>query len=188
MSGTARVLGVNTQRTGTNGNEITHLRMTPIIMGLDVIEVGCLFESGDLPVQVFQPTIQIGVVMLCIQISMSLWNLLKRRRNDQKITNPNASEIRLEMAMVDGIKSDESGVESHISFGESVPHNVLLPACEDLLELVERFKEGNDGCFICILSGGKSSFVYAICQGRWDVRGEARLNQIGERYILLTVW
>ena len=102
--------------------------MAPVIMFLDMLEVGRILERGVVPVKVQQPLV------------------------DMRVPVADGPSIALEVTVVDGIEAHDRRVEPDVRLGESVPDEkgrfsgVLCR--EHGLDPIERGKELIEGSFV----------------------------------------
>ena len=116
--------------TGPTGNDTTgvDVRMAPVIMLLDMLEVGRIFERGVVPVKVQQPLV------------------------DMRVPVADGPGIALEVTVVDGIEAHDRRVEPDVRLGESVPDEkgqLSGVLCRQHgLDPIERGKELIEGSFV----------------------------------------
>ena len=106
-------------------------------MCLDVVKVGSRVERWVIPVQVSEPSMNVGVA------------------------GPDVAEIAFEVTVVDRIEAYDSNIESDVRFRELVAHEVLF-TFEDGLDFIERFEKNLYSCLIGCLCCRESGFVDAI--------------------------
>jgi hypothetical protein len=103
-----------------------------------VLEVCCLFESFDIPVQVFEPSIQNWIVV------------------------PNRPQITLEVLHIDGIKSNNRRVQTDVKLCHiPAEHKRATIAMDKILHDIQRREDQGNMFIVCILIGSKSWFVDA---------------------------
>ncbi|KAH3671742.1 hypothetical protein OGAPHI_000447 [Ogataea philodendri] len=120
-------------------------RMRLCVMELDVIEVCCVLERRDGPVQLSNPQVQVRIL-----ISDHL-------------------QVTLEVLDVDRIETDNCSIQSHIGLGEMISCEVMLtgmmPFLQDLLYFVQVLKQSGHLFFVNLLFGGESGLVDTIVNG-----------------------
>lgn len=116
--------------------------MAPVIMLLDMLEVGRILERGVVPVKVQHPLV------------------------DMRVPVTDGPSIALEVAVVDGIEAHDRRVEPDVCLGESVPDEKgrfgAVLRCEHGLDPIERGKELIEGCFVRALFQSKTRAVYTV--------------------------
>ena len=111
------------------------------VMFLDVLELRRAPEGLFVPVQLPQPLVQRGV------------------------PGSNVPDVALEMLHVDGVESDDSGVQSHVGFrklGAEIIGAGFLWRRKMLFRLVERAEEVLYGRLVRGRLGGEASFIHSI--------------------------
>ena len=118
------------------------MRMTPVIMFLDMLEVGCILERRVVPIKVLHPPV------------------------DVRVPVADGPGIALEVTVVDGIEAYDCRVEPDVCLGESVTDEERrlggMLCLEHGLDPIERGKELIKGGFVCALFRGKTRAVNAV--------------------------
>jgi hypothetical protein len=120
--------------------------MTSHIMSLDMREVCSLFESWNLPVQMFQPCVDFGITLSARQLGILV---------------SDSSDVGLEMLHVDRIEADDCGIQSDIRLSEFVTQKVFSRGFrKHLLQTIKRLEQRKHIVLICLLSSSKTTFVH----------------------------
>jgi hypothetical protein len=118
-----------------------------LTMCFDVIKVGRVLERRIVPVEVLHPLVNVGISI------------------------PNGAVVALEMAMVDGVETNDCGVQTNVGFSHAVTDEedfsvrigaFCLLGFENLFYAVQGLEEGFDGCLVGSLGGGKARPIYTI--------------------------
>lgn len=109
------------------------------VVFLDVLKLGGFAERGDIPVQIPQPPVQVGVA------------------------GPDVLDVTLEVLDVDRVESDDGGVESDVGLRDAVakvertvgPGKLGLGAVQGLEEL-------QDVLLVRLLGGGEAGLIHPV--------------------------
>lgn len=118
------------------------MRMTPVIMLLDMLEVGRILERRVVPVKVLQPLV------------------------DVRVPVADGPSIALEVTVINGIEAHDRRVEPDVCLGESITDEERrlsgMLCREHALDPIERGKELIEGSFVRALLRSKTSAVNAV--------------------------
>jgi len=111
--------------------------MTRHIMTLNVHEIGRLLEPRDLPVQMFQPGIDFGIIVA------------------------DGADVGFKVLHVHRIETDDGRVETDIRFCQFIAEEIFRFG-EHVFDTIQRFEKWKDVIFVSLLGCCKATFVHAI--------------------------
>src|SRR5580693_9895739 len=117
------------------------LTLAAVIVPLDLIDADGLGNAGH-GIKIAQIIPQVGIV-------------------------GDAAQIALEMAVIDGVETDERGEQPPVRFGDLTADQITLPR-QALFELIESDENGAGGFFVGCLAGGKAGAIDAVIDVRID--------------------
>lgn len=112
------------------------------VVFFDVLKVGGVLETGNVPVQVSHPVVDVGVV-----VSDHL-------------------DVRFEVLVVHRVETDDGGVQPHIRFCQVVPNQVPATGSsvflQDFLHLVQVLEHAKNLLLIHLLNSGETRLVHTV--------------------------
>jgi hypothetical protein len=109
------------------------------VMALDVLELGRVMESWNVPIQVPDPLVK-------------CW-----------VSAPNVSQVALKVLDINGIKSDDGGVQTDICLGDVLPEVVWSRGRSEMsFNFIQRLEEHDHVLLISFLGGCEAGFVHAV--------------------------
>lgn len=113
-------------------------RVRRVVVRLDGVKVGRIFEGWVLPVQGTEPLVNV------------------------RITGANRIDVGLEVPHVDRVETDDRGVEANVRFRQAVPEDIRSAIRQNFLHPVERLEERVDILEVGLLRRGKATLVHPI--------------------------
>ena len=103
--------------------------------------------------------LKLGSALECVLIPVEITQPFM----DGRISRSDVTDIRFEMLNIDGIKTDDCRVESHITFCDMLaPVEWSLRCRQVLFNFVKRLEQRLDSVLIRILSGGEAAFINSV--------------------------
>lgn len=103
-----------------------------------MVKIGSILESGMVPVETLEPLVQVGVIV------------------------SDKTKVAFEVDVIDGVISDDGGVQPDISFGQSITHQKLSAIAQPILDLLKRLGQGLDSSLVSLLRARETRLVHAI--------------------------
>ena len=139
------------------------MRVRPVVMRLDVVEVARRPERLDVPIELAHPPESASAhhVSHILHVSHQTQGEIVCVQVDRRVPVADRADVALEVADVHRVKADDGDEEADIRLGEPVADQVVL-AREHLLEPVERLEERDDRRLVRLLRRREARLVHPV--------------------------